>query len=390
MDVARRVRDGHPWIFSEALQGRTITFTQGQDVEVEDAQGGFVARAVADPGGKPLLRVFSQNRHGVLDSAQIHRIVARCLKLRRQMLHPSPTSCYRLLNGDSEGIPAVTVDRYASHLVVTLFSPVVLTYLDALLDALEALNNPDSVYLQRRYTAPDPGQPRPGAELVRGEHAPPDVVVTEGKARFVVDVSAPSGTGLFPDMRLGRRAVARIAAGRRVLNCFSYTGAFSALAALSGAAAVTSVDTSSRSHGRARRNFSENGLDPSDRAYTFITGDALATMSRLSQRNERFDLVILDPPTFAAGKGRPFAATKDYAELVTSALEVLEVGGQMCVACNATRLTTQDLERAVARGASMVRRDVLVTARLGQPPDYPAKPGFPEGRYLKFFVIQAN
>ena len=341
------------------------------------------------PGGKPLLRVFSWNQRGALDAAHLRQTVARCLWLRRRMLHPAPTSCYRLLNGDSEGIPGVTVDRYASHLVVTLFSPVVLTYLEPLLDTLVELTRPDSVYPQRRYTAPDPGQPRPGAELVRGEHAPPDVVVTEGTARFVVDVSAPSGTGLFPDMRLGRRAVARMAAGQRVLNCFSYTGAFSAVAALSGAAAVTSVDTSSRSHGRARRNFGENGLDPGDPAYTFITGDALATLSRLSQRKEWFDLVILDPPTFAAGKGHPFAATKDYAELVTAALEVLEVGGQMCVACNATRLTPQDLERAIARGASRARREVLITARLGQPPDYPARPGFPEGRYLKFFVIQA-
>ncbi len=389
MDVARRVRDGHPWIFSEALQGRTLSAPSGQSLDVVDAKGEFVGRAVVDPGGKPLLRVFSLDQRATMDAAHIRRTVRRCLRLRRRMLHPEPTACYRLVNGDSEGIPAVSVDRYAEHLVVTLFSPVTLTYLDPLLDTLVELTGPASVYLQRRYTAPDPGQPRPGAELARGEHAPQEVVVTEGKPRFVVDVTAPSGTGLFPDMRLGRRAVAGLAAGRRVLNCFSYTGAFSTVAALYGAAAVTSVDTSSRSHGRARRNLGENGLDPGDRAYTFITGDAMATMARLGQRKERFDLVILDPPTFAAGKGRPFAATKDYAELVAAALEVLSDGGQMCVACNATRLTAQDLERAIARGASYAHREVLVTARLGQPPDYPARPGFPEGRYLKFFVVQA-
>lgn len=389
MDVARRVRDGHPWIFEEALQGRTISFNQGQNVDVEDAKGDFVGRAVVDPGGKPLLRVFTLNREVTIDAAYLRKTLVRCLWLRRRTLHPAPTACYRILSGDSEGIPAVTVDRYAEHLVVTLFSPVTLTYLEPLLDALVDLTSPASVYLQRRYTAPDPGQPRPGAELARGTHAPQEVVVTEGRARFVVDVTAPSGTGLFPDMRLGRRAVASLAAGGRVLNCFSYTGAFSAVAALYGAAAVTSVDTSSRSHGRARRNFGENGLNLGDTSYSFITGDAVATLDRLGQRNERFDLVILDPPTFAAGKGRPFSATKDYAELVAGALAVLEDNGQMCVACNATRITAQDLERAIARGASWAGREVLVTARLGQPPDYPARPGFPEGRYLKFFVIQA-
>lgn len=388
MDVARRVRDGHPWIFSEALQGRTIAVNQGQCVDVEDADGNFVGRAVVDPGGRPVLRVFRLGRRGNLDAAHMDRTVQRCLRLRRRALLPDPTSCYRLISGDSEGVPAVSVDRYADHMVVTLFSPVTLTYLEPLLDALEAQARPTSIYLQRRYTAPDPGQPRPGAELARGEIAPNEVVVTEGRFRFVVDVTAPSGTGLFPDMRLGRRAVAELAPGRRVLNCFSYTGAFSAVAAAAGAAAVTSVDTSSRSHGRARRNFGENGLNPGDPAYTYITGDATATMARLAERKEAFDLVILDPPTFAAGKGKPFSAARDYSELVKSAMEVMAPEGQLCVACNATRITTQDLERAVARGASWARREVLVTARLGQPPDYPARPGFPEGRHLKFFVVQ--
>ena len=388
MDVARRVRDGHPWIFAEALQGRTMSQDQGQTMDVVDAKGEFVARAVVDPGGKPLLRVYSQRPGQALDAAHIRATMARCVRLRQQLLHPGPDACYRLLNGDSEGIPAVAVDRYGPYLVVCLNSPVANPYLDALLDTLMEFQRPDGIYIQRRFSAPDPAQPRPGAKLVRGTHASTEVVVTEGTVRLAVDVTAPSGTGLFPDMRLGRLEVARLAAGKRVLNCFSYTGAFSVVAALAGAAQVTSVDSSSRSHGRARHNFELNRLNAGDPAFSFITGDALATMARMQQRKQRFDLVILDPPTFAAGKGRPFAATRDYAELVSSTLKVVAPDGVICVACNANRLPAADLERAIARGSSWAGRETLVTASLSQPPDYPARPGFPEGRYLKFYVIQ--
>jgi len=273
--------------------------------------------------------------------------------------------------------------------VVCSYSAVVESYSEALIAALaEALAPLDGIYLQRRFVPAVPGRPRPAAELVWGAAAPPEVIVAEGRTRFVVDVSAPGGTGIYPDMRLGREAVARHAAGRRVLNCFSYTGAFSVVAALHGATSVVSVDAASRAHGRARRNFAENRI-PESSDHEFITGDTFAALARLQEHGRRFDLVILDPPTFSSGKGRPFTALRDYADLVAAAMPVLADGGLLVAASNAAKLPAADLDRALGRGASLAGRELVITAQLGLPPDFPVSPAFPEGSYLKIFVARA-
>jgi 23S rRNA (cytosine1962-C5)-methyltransferase len=397
-EVARRIRDGHPWIFSEALRGRSLAnFKLGQIVEVLDGDGKFAAMALADPEGSPPLRVFSRSEGAILDRRAIHAALDRALALRREVLPDlGPLSCYRILSGDSEGLPAVTVESYAGYLVVCAYSPVCEAFQAELLAALRERLAPPAIYLQRRYLPALPGRPRAAPELVHGEAAPPETVVVEGRTRFVVDVSAPGGIGLYPDMRLGRVAVARLAGGRRVLNCFSYTGAFSVVAALHGAQSVVSVDAAARAHGRARRNFTENRIETEgNESYGFVTGDSFATLARFAERRQRFDLCILDPPTFASAagggsKGRPFTALKDYAELVSAALAVTEAGGYLCAASNAVKLPAEDLERAIGRGAALAGRELLILEHLGQPADYPTLPAFTEGAHLKIFIARAS
>jgi len=386
-DVARRVRDGHPFIFGEALRGRSIEKPAGHAIEVLDPDNRFVALAVHDPEGNPPLRVVSRRPGQTFGPAEVAARVKACVELRRRFLDTGPQACYRVISGDSEGLPAVSVDRFGDFLVVALFSAVAETYREPLVEALGHELRPAGIYLQRRFQAAVPGRARPGAELVAGVAAPPEVVVLEGRSRFVVDVSAPGGTGVYPDMRNGRRLVAAHAGGRRVLNCFSYTGAFSTVAALHGASAVTSVDAAARAHGRARRNFAENKIDDGDPRFEFVTGDTFATLARFAERKRRFDLVILDPPTFSSVKGgRTFTALKDYAELCAAAVEVTAESGLLLAASNAARLPVTDLERAIGRGASMAGRDALILEQLGQPLDYPVLPSFPEGAYLKIFL----
>jgi 23S rRNA (cytosine1962-C5)-methyltransferase len=388
-EVARRVRDGHPWVFADALQGRSLP-AAGRQVEIVDPEGRFVARAVVDGADNLALRVFARTPGLVLDRGLLERQLERCIERRRQRLDLSPISCFRLVNGDSEGIPGITVDSFGRYLVVCCYTPAVeQLVLGELIDLLASLGHHHGIYLQRRYRPPSPDKPRPGAELVWGDPAPSEVVVEEDGVRYIVDVTAPASPGLYPDMRLGRRAVARLAGGRRVLNCFSYTGAFSVIAALHGARSVVSVDASSRAHGRARRNFKENNLDPDQRAYEFVAADTFATLARMAERGRRFDLVILDPPTFSGGRGRTFTALRGYAEVVQAALGVLEEGGILCAASNAAKLSAADLDRSIGRGGNLASRELVVTERLGQPPDYPISTGFPEGSYLKFLVVRA-
>src|SRR5262249_49900787 len=150
----------------------------------------------------------------------------------------------------------------------------------------------------------------------------------EGDAHFLVDPTAPHNVGLFPDLRLGREAVRALAKGARVLNLFSYTGAFSVYAALGGAAEVVAVDLSAKGHARARRNLELSGLDP-ERNCEYYAEDVFKMLAKMAARGRTFDIVICDPPTFSQAKGRVFTALKDWAELGQAALGVLVPGGRL-------------------------------------------------------------
>jgi 23S rRNA (cytosine1962-C5)-methyltransferase len=240
---------------------------------------------------------------------------------------------------------------------------------------------PRGIYEQRRFR-PLAGQAPPEpAVRARGAEAPLELVVEEGGCRFGVDVTAPLGVGLFPDMRLGWAAVAALARDRRLLNLFSYTGAFSVFAAKAGAREVVAVDVAAKAHARARRNYELSGFDPAK--MEAITGDAVKALERFTSRGRRFDIVVCDPPTFSQGPGGLFTVTKDLAHVGAAAASVLEPGGILAFATNSTKISTVELDRAMGEGGATARADLRIFQRVGQPPDYPVAPGFPEGNYLK-------
>lgn len=388
-DVARRVADGHPWVFGDALRGRQVSATAGDCFDLVDPDGLLVARAVYDPDSSVAFRVFSRRAGTSFDGQHVAGAVRAAAKWRRQLLDLGADECLRVLSGDSEGVPAVNVDRYGPYLVISSYSAIADAVADSLVATLVEAWRPAAVYWQRRQTPAASGRARSGGELVYGQAAPAEVVVREGRVRYAVDVTAPMGTGLFIDMRAGRAAVGRLAAGKRVLNCFSYAGAFSVVAAVHGASRVVSVDAASRAHTRARRNLALNGFELAEsERFEFVTGDAVAALTRLAARNQHFDLVVLDPPTFSAAKGRTFTALRDYADLAGAAVRTLAPGGFLCAASNATKLPWDDLERAVGRGVAQCGRQGLVVQRVGQPADFPAAPTFVEGRYLKCSVVR--
>jgi 23S rRNA (cytosine1962-C5)-methyltransferase len=291
----------------------------------------------------------------------------------------------RLFSGENEGLPGVTVDRYGDFVVVQWLSAGALPWREELFNAILHTVEPRGIYEQRR-TRPLAGEsPSPGLR-VHGEEAPLEVVVEEAECRFGVDVTAPLGVGYYPDMRLGRDAIAKRAANRRVLNLFSYTGAFSVRAAKAGATEVTAVDSLAKVHARARRNYELSGLDPSRMEQ--ITSDTMKALERFAERKRSFDLIICDPPTFshAQGSGKPFSATADLAQLARAACAVLVPSGYLAFATNTVKLTSQDMDRAMAEGAMDARCELRVVERHGLPPDFPVSPGFPEGNYLKFVL----
>jgi len=398
-DVAWRVRAGHPWVYRDALAGRALPEPAGAEIDLVDPAGGFVARALYDPDGAIALRVFAREPGVRLDGGTIRARVAAARRLRERLLPPSLTA-YRVVHGEGDGLPGVAADRYGDFIVLQLFSAALLPLAPLVREALSATWAPRSIYEQHRFRPQTGEGPREPAQLVAGEVAPIEVEVAEpappgiatgagdAPVKFVVDVTAPLGTGLFLDLREGRAAVAALAPGRRVLNLFSYTGALSIYAARGGAREVVSVDLAARAHARARRNLQANGLG--ETGHEFIAGDALKVLAKMAGRGRKFDLVIVDPPSFAQAKGEVFVAQRDYRDLVAAALEVTDAGGLLACASNTAKLPLDDFDRILGDGGAKAKRELVVVKRRGLPADFPVPAGFPEGHYLKFEICVAS
>ena len=387
LDVATRVRAGHPWVFRDALGPRGVSEPTGALVDLISGNREFVARGYVDRDHAIAVRVLSRNPNErvVPGNGIVAARFARAVQLRWILLGAARPAAMRVFTGESEGLPGVTVDRYGDFVVVQWLSAGALAWRDELYDAIQAALKPRGIYEQRRLRPLGGQAAAEPAVRARGDEAPLEVVIESeglgGVCRFGVDVTAPLGVGLFPDMRLGWAAVAARAADRRVLNLFSYTGAFSLHAAKAGAREVVAVDLAPKAHARARRNYELTGLDPA--GLEAITGDTTKAVEKFASRGRRFDIVICDPPTFSHGPAGQFSVAKDLAALAATCLSVLEPGGLLVFATNSTKVSPPEFDRALGDGAALAGADLRVIERVSMPVDYPVNPGFPEGNYLK-------
>jgi len=375
-------------VYREALGPRPIAPEPGTPIDLVDPDGEFVGRALYDGDSAIALRVFVRKPDIAIDGKLVRDRVRAAIALRKRIVDMTKLGNVRLINAESDGLPGIVVERYGDYLVSQLYSSAVSNLRDDLYDALVEELAPKAIYEQRRYRSLGGEAPRQaGADLVRGSAAPVEIEVQEDDLKFVVDVTAPLSTGLFADLREGRRAVRQWASGRRVLNLFSYTGAISVYAQAGGATEVCAIDVAAKAHARARRNFSASGFDPEKPEH--IVGDVFKVLARFVERGRTFDMVVVDPPAFASAAargGKPWSAMRDYSELITAALDVTAPGGMLVAASSTHKMTLDEFERALADGAVNAGTRLQIIDRRPLPPDFPTVPGFPEANYLKFVV----
>jgi 23S rRNA (cytosine1962-C5)-methyltransferase len=387
-DVAHRVRIGHPWVYREVLGPRPLAVAPGTPIDLVDEEGEFVGRGLYDADSSIAVRVFTRRPDARVDAELIAERVKAAVALRRRVVDWDALQSMRIVNAESDGLPGIVVERYGSYLVVQLFSAAIVGLRDALYDALIAELAPSAIYEQRRYKSLAGEAPRQvAAELVRGTVAPVEFEVCEDDLKFWVDVTSPLSTGLFADLREGRRAVRAHAKGRRVLNLFSYTGAISVYAQAGGATEVCAVDVASKAHARSRKNFTSSGFD--GEKPELIVGDALKVLAKFVERKRFFDMVVIDPPAFASATargGKPWSAIRDYSELVAACLGVTVPGGLLVAASSTHKVNATEYELALADGAAEAGTQLQIIERRGLPPDFPTLPGFPEANYLKFVI----
>ena len=317
--------------------------------------------------------------------------LARSLARRAPLAADPTTTAYRLVHGAADGMDGVTVDRYGGVLVVGLYGELAAGPRAALLAALAELPEVQAIYCKQR---PPEAARVTEAEIVRLAPAEPawgiplaEIEILENGLRYLIRPGAGLSVGLFLDMREMRARVRAWAAGRTVLNTFAYTCAFGVAACAGGAARVLNLDLSKPALAWGQANYRVNGFTPDP--YDFVYGDAFDWLARFARREQRFDLVILDPPGFARADGRPFSAARDYARLVALATPVVSVDGLLLACCNVAALPPRAFQRQVVDGIAAAGRRGVLMGKFCEPAlDFPTPAG--ASPYLKLLAFRVR
>jgi 23S rRNA (cytosine1962-C5)-methyltransferase len=356
----------------------------GEHVRVCDHNGDELGIAIADPENARL-RVMAVLADGFpkIDGALIGWRVERALRWRQQLGLVGPTHAYRIVHGAGDGLPGFAADVLGSTAVVYAYAEALKSVGKQVAEAIVGFAKLDGAVVKVRAR----GGANEVAQEIVGKSPPETLVVTEHDVPFEVHPLGGLNHGLFTDMREQRRGLGRFAGGKRVLNLFSYTGALSVTCARAGAASVTSVDTSAGVQAWARGNFARSGFGD-DARWKFETGDAVRFLARAAKDKERYDLVIIDPPTFSTARGSPWTLDRDYPKLIAQAASVIPDGGVLWLAANTHELGS--LAKLALKGVREAGRAAAVVEQGGLPPEYPTLAAQPHDRYLQICVLRIH
>lgn len=384
--LGRHLRAGHPWVFKKGLDNPP-RLPAGSVVDLVD-EGRFVARGYYDPLSAIAVRVLTLDPKETIDPAFFRRKISACHLLRQQVCDLRDTDAYRLVHGEGDGLPGVIVDLYAGYAVVKLYSAGLTPYRALIVEALrEAVPGLLGVLGRDEVVRDDdPDEARGTGRVLWGKEPPERVQIQEHGAKFLVDVWRGQKTGFFLDQRENRFLIRRLAKDRDVLNCFCFSGGFSVNAALGGAKSVFSVDQDEEAIALASENFTLNGLDAAK--FDFLAADVFTLLDSFKQEGRTFDLLILDPPAFAKSQKAVESAIDGYASLNRQALALLRPGGLLVTCSCSARVGPDDFLGAVREAGHKTGVDLRLVEERYQSPDHPIRLEFPEGRYLKFLILQ--
>lgn len=385
--LKERLVQGHPWVYRNHVPPE-LKLATGTWVKLRC--GGWTGFGLWDNNGPIALRIFSRKQ--LPDPRWLKEQVQLAWELRSP-LRQSGCTAYRWLFGEGDGLPGLTVDLYGEFAVVQTYMESATVLLEGLIAALQATTSLKGILLRSQHATEldksEIGRETEGkTRLLWGQSPPGQLTVQEYDLQFSVNLQTGQKTGLFLDHRENRRYVQGISSGRSVLNCFAYTGAFSLYALKGGASQVTSVDIGKGLAEAATTNLKLNGLDP-DR-HTFVTADCFEVLNRYVQQGHTFDLIILDPPSFAKSKQNRYAAVRAYTKLNALALKCLVPNGLLVTASCTSQVSPEAFREMLAAAGGMNDRRLQIIHEAGQPLDHPVPAAFPEGRYLKFVVAKVS
>lgn len=392
----RSIVSGHPWIYDTE-----VNFAQGTDlkngelVDVVSGKGRFLGTGLLSQESKIRIRLVSRNANDTFDWAFWKRRIQYAWEYRKTVMAPEDLSCCRVIFGESDSFPGLTVDRFGNVLVTQTLSLGIEQRKNVIFPLLYEVLTEDGQTIDSIYERNDVAiraheglEQNKGFYPLEGRSIPSSTSthIVENGVTYEVDFENGQKTGFFLDQKYNRRAVARLARGRKVLDCFTHTGSFALNAASGGAKHVCAVDISQEAVDMARRNARENGLDG---RMDFVCTNVFDLLPQLLDAGEKpYDFIILDPPAFTKSRKTVQSALRGYKEINYRAMKLLPRGGYLAT-CSCSHFVMEDtfckmLHDAAADAGVQLRQ---IEARQ-QAPDHPILWNVPETNYLKFYLFQ--
>lgn len=376
----------HPWVFSGAVTRVEGNAASGETIDVCDFQGKWLARAAFSPQSQIRARVWTFDQQESVDRDFFINCLQTAQQWRTLLAKRDDLTGYRLIAGESDGMPGITIDRFQNFIVLQLLSAGAEYQRANLVAALQhcypecAIYDRSDVAVRKKE-----GLPLTQGSVV-GEEPPALLPIREHGMQILVDIKEGHKTGFYLDQRDSRLAARRFAANAKVLNCFSYTGAFAVSALMGGCEHVISVDTSQAALDVARQNVELNQLELSKAE--FVRDDVFQLLRKYRDEGRKFDLIIMDPPKFVENKSQLAGACRGYKDINMLALNLLSSGGILLSFSCSGLMPIELFQKILADAALDAGRDVQFIEQYRQAADHPVIASYPEGLYLKGFACR--
>ena len=379
----KRIRAGHPWVFSNEIRETRGEKIPGTSAEVYDAEGRFVGTGYYNPSSLISVRILSRHQVNIDDVGFFRERIEKALAYRHSM-YPGLES-FRVVYSESDSLPGLIVDKYEDYLAVQFLTQGMDSRRGLIIQALLESFTPRGIVARNDAAARIMEGLDTSVEILHGE-TPGIIEVEEHGLRFKVDIQKGQKTGHFLDQKDNHLLLKDICRNKDVLDCFCYTGSWGLHAAFYGAASVTCVDVSERALALASENAEINGLQAPMR---FEAEDAFDRLRGLKSEGKSFDLIVLDPPAFVKSRRTLKEAEKGYLTINRRAMEILREGGSL-ITCSCSYHMGREMFRDVlVKAAKLAGREMRVLESRLQAHDHPVMLSVPETEYLKCFLLQA-
>ena len=377
------IKQGSPLLTQNTFPA-DISFIEGETVDLITPKGEFLAAAYLAKQNKGIGWVYSWQENVPFDQDFFIKQFQLALEKRTQLLADDQTNTFRLFNAEGDGIPGLTIDYYNQFAVFSWYSEGIYFYHKQIIAAFQTVFPfIKGAYEKHRYQ----NDIKEASDFIFGEHAPEPLLVKENGIQYATYLDEGWMTGIFLDQRHVRNAILeKYALGKTVLNTFSYTGAFSVAAAMGGAIQTTSVDVANRSREKTEEQFETNGLNPDDHLIHVM--DVFDYIRYAIRKELTFDLVVVDPPSFARTKKRTFSGTKDYSDMVADLLDITASKGTLILSSNAANYKRKSFLEDIDKAFKKKGRAYKLLEEFGLPEDFPTPKRSDTSNYLKVNVVQ--